>query len=88
VPGFVPNTFPLPDATQVIPRLGMLEIRTAESDSDVAAFYRARLSDLGWTFEGELGFYSAGKDGQQISLTILPDEVSGETVVRVFGVAE
>jgi hypothetical protein len=46
------------------------------------------LSELGWTFEGELGFYSAGKDGQQISLTILPDEVSGETLVRVFGVAE
>jgi hypothetical protein len=88
VPGFVPNTFPLPDAAEVTPRLGMLEIRTAESDSEVAAFYRARLSELGWTFEGELGFYSAGKSGQQISLTILPDEVSGETVVRVFGVAE
>ena len=85
VPGFVPNTFPLPEGAKVTPRLGMLEIRTSESDSDVAAFYRSRLSELGWTFEGELGFYSAGKDGQRISLTILPDEVSGETVVRVFG---
>lgn len=88
VPGFVPNTFPLPNAAKVTPRLGTLEIRSTESDSDVAAFYRARLSELDWTFEGELGFYSALKDGQRISLTILPDEVSGETVVRVFGVEE
>ena len=28
VPGFVPNTFPLPDGAKVIPRLGMLELRT------------------------------------------------------------
>jgi hypothetical protein len=66
----------------------MVEIRTGEADSDVAAFYRARLSELGWSFDGELGFYSAVKDGQRISLTILADEVSGETVVRVFGVGE
>ncbi len=85
VPGFVPNTFPLPEGAKVTPRLGLLEIRSSESDSDLAAFYRSRLSELGWSFEGELGFYSAGKDGQRISLTILPDEVSGETVVRVFG---
>jgi hypothetical protein len=88
VPGFVPNTFPLPDGAKVTPRLGMVEIRTGEADSDVAAFYRARLSELGWSFDGELGFYSAVKDGQRISLTILADEVSGETVVRVFGVGE
>ena len=43
VPGFVPNTFPLPDGAKVIPRLGMLELRTADSEGNVAAFYRARL---------------------------------------------
>jgi hypothetical protein len=88
VPGFVPNTFPLPEGAKVTPRLGMLELRTSEPDSDVATFYRTRLSELGWTFAGEQGFYSAEKEGQRISLTILPDEVSGETVVHVFGAGE
>jgi hypothetical protein len=82
--GFVPNTFPLPDGAQVIPRLGMLELRTPDAEGNVAAFYRARLSELGWSFEGEQGFYSAEKEGQRITLTILPDEVTRETVVRVF----
>jgi hypothetical protein len=85
VPGFVPNTFPLPENAAIIPRLGMVEIRTVASEGDMAAFYQARLTELGWSFDGELGFYSAEKDGQRISLTILPDEVTGETVVRVFG---
>ena len=84
VPGFVPNTFPLPDGAKVSPRLGMLELRTADAEGNVAAFYRARLSELGWSFEGEQGFYSAEKEGQRITLTILPDEVTRETVVRVF----
>ncbi len=84
VPGFVPNTFPLPEGAKVIPRLGMLELRTADSESDVAAFFRARLPELGWSFEGEQGFYSAEKDGQRITMTILPDEATRETVVRVF----
>jgi hypothetical protein len=84
VPGFVPNTFPLPDGAKVIPRLGMLELRTADPESDLAAFYRAHLDELGWTFDGEQGFYNAEKDGQRITLTILPDEVTHETVVRVF----
>jgi hypothetical protein len=83
-----PNTFPLPEGAKVTPRLGMLELRTSEPDSDVATFYRTRLSELGWTFAGEQGFYSAEKEGQRISLTILPDEVSGETVVHVFGAGE
>ncbi len=84
VPGFVPNTFPLPDGAKVIPRLGMLELRTDEAEGDVAAFYRARFAELGWSFDGEQGFYSAAKEGQRITLTILPDEVTRETVVRVF----
>ncbi len=88
VPGFVPNTFPLPDGAKVIPRLGMLELRTAETESDVAAFYRARLSELGWSFDGDQGFYSAEKEGQRITLTILPDDVTRETVVRVFAAGE
>ena len=88
VPGFVPNTFPLPEGAKVIPRLGMLELRTADPESDVAAFYRAHLPELGWSFDGEQGFYSAEKDGQRITLTILPDEVTHETVVRVFAAAE
>ena len=88
VPGFVPNTFPLPEGAKVIPRLGMLELRTADSEGDVAAFYRSHLADLGWTFDGEQGFYSAEKDGQRITLTILPDEVTRETVVRVFAAAQ
>lgn len=88
VPGFVPNTFPLPEGAKVFPRLGMLELRTAEAEGDVAAFYRVRLGELGWSFDGEQGFYSAEKDGQRITLTILPDEVTRETVVRVFAAAD
>ncbi|MFN8469579.1 MAG: hypothetical protein U0X20_28755 [Caldilineaceae bacterium] len=88
VPGFVPNTFPLPEGAKVIPRLGMLELRTADSESDVAAFYRAHLPELGWSFDGEQGFYSAEKDGQRITLTILPDEATRETVVRVFAAGD
>jgi hypothetical protein len=88
VPGFVPNTFPLPEAARVTPRLGMVEIRTDLPEADVAAFYRVRLQELGWTFDGEQGFYSAEKAGQRLRLTILPDEITGETVVRVFGTGE
>jgi hypothetical protein len=89
VPGFVPNTFPLPAGATATPHLGAVEIRTAQGEAEVAAFYRAALAELGWSFAGELGFYRAGKDGQVINLTILPDAVSGETVVRVFvGTAE
>lgn len=88
VPGFVPNTFPLPEDARVTPRLGMVEIRTGQTEGDAAVFYRARLQELGWTFEGELGFYSAEKNGQRLRLTILPDEATGETVVRVFGAGD
>ena len=88
VPGFVPNTFPLPEGAKVIPRLGMLELRTADPESDIAAFYRAHLPELGWSFDGEQGFYSAEKDGQRITMTILPDEATRETVVRVFAAGE
>jgi hypothetical protein len=88
VPGFVPNTFPLPDGARVTPRLGIIEIRTDVAEGEAAAFYRTRLQELGWAFEGELGFYSAEKAGQRLRLTILPDEVTGETVVRVFGAGE
>jgi hypothetical protein len=88
VPGFVPNTFPLPEGATATPRLGSLEVRTALGDADVSAFYRERLAALGWSFEGELGFYTAAKDGRRVSLTILPDETNGGTVVRVFGVEE
>ena len=65
-----------------------MEIRTPQSEAEVAAFYRAQLAELGWSFAGELGFYTAVKDGQVINLTILPDEVSGDTQVRVFGASE
>lgn len=88
VPGFVPNTFPLPEGATVTPRLGMIEISTPQAEAEVADFYRARLDELGWDFAGELGFYDATKDGQQIHLTILPDEVSGETQITVFAAAE
>jgi hypothetical protein len=88
VPGFVPNTFPLPEGARVTPRLGMVEIRTDASDADTTAFYRTQLEALGWSFDGELGFYSAEKEGRRIRLTILPDELTGETVVRVFGAEE
>ena len=88
VPGFVPNTFPIPDGATATPHLGLVEIRTAQAEADVTAFYRARLAELGWTVSGELGFYTAAKDGQTLSITILPDEASGETVVRVFAAAE
>jgi hypothetical protein len=88
VPGFVPNTFPLPEGARVTPRLGMVEIRTDASDADTTAFYRTQLEALGWSVDGELGFYSAEKEGRRIRLTILPDELTGETVVRVFGAEE
>jgi hypothetical protein len=88
VPGFVPNTFPLPEGSTATPLLGMVEIRTPQPEAEVVAFYRARLAELGWSFEGELGFYTAGKDGQVINLTILRDEVNGDTQVRVFGASE
>lgn len=88
VPGFVPNTFPVPDGATATPRLGLLEIRTAQTESEVSAFYRMRLGELGWAVAGELGFYTAAKNGETINLTILPDEVSAETVVRVFGAGD
>jgi hypothetical protein len=88
VPGFVPNTFPLPQGATATPRLGSLEVRIDLPSAEVSVFYRERLASLGWSFEGELGFYNAAKDGRRISLTILPDETNGGTVVRVFGVEE
>jgi len=84
VPGFVPNTFPVPEGATATPHLGLVEIRTPQTEPEVTAFYRGRLAELGWSVAGELGFYTAAKEGQTISLTILPDEASGETVVRVF----
>jgi hypothetical protein len=88
VPGFVPNTFPLPQDARVTPRLGMVEIRTSASEAETAAFYRDQLGALGWTFDGELGFYRAESEGRAIRLTILPDDVSGETVVHVFAAGD
>jgi hypothetical protein len=84
----VPNTFPLPEGATATPLLGMVEIRTPQPEADVAAFYRERLAELGWSFAGELGFYTASKEGEVINLTILADEVSGDTQVRVFGASE
>ena len=88
MPGFVPNTFPIPDGATATPHLGLLEIRTTQAEADVTAFYRARLAELGWTMSGDSGFYSAAKEGQTLSITILPDEASRETVVRVFAAVE
>lgn len=84
VPGFMPNLFPLPEGATATPHLGLVEIRTLQTESEVADFYRSELGQLGWSFEGELGFYTAAKDGDVINLTILPDEASKETVIRVF----
>lgn len=88
VPGFVPNTFPIPDGATATPHLGLVEIRTPQTEAEVTSFYRARLTELGWSVAGELGFYTAAKEGQTISLTILPDEASRETVVRVFAAVD
>ena len=88
VPGFVPNAFPIPDEATATPRLGLLEIRAAQSEAELASFYRSRLGELGWAVAGEFGFYTAAKEGEAINLTILADELSGETVVRVFAAGE
>ncbi len=88
VPGFVPNTFPLPAEATATPHLGKLEIRTSGTEADVASFYRAALTELGWTFEGELGFYTATKNGQTIKLSITPGADGEGAVVLVFGATE
>jgi hypothetical protein len=84
VPGFAPNTFPVPDGAQLYPKLGLLEIVSAADQETVTAFYRDRLAALGWAMAGEFGFYTLTKDDKTLTLTILPDEAAALTVVRVF----
>ena len=61
----------------------MVEIHTTGSEQEATAYYRDRLTELGWTFEGEFGFYSATKEGETLSLTILQDEAKDETLIEV-----
>ena len=86
VPGFADDEFPLPPETDVADNLfGMLMLDSALSATEVEDFYQAALSALGWTFEGDFGFFSATNGENTFNMSISGNETTGRTEIMVFG---
>jgi chemotaxis protein histidine kinase CheA len=85
VPGFAPNTFPLPDDAQVQPSVGVVAFVTSWDEAGVRDFYAAQLGAEGWSLEGEYGYYTARRGEEEIVLAVTAE---GEGVTRVEVFAE
>ena len=83
VPGFAPNTFPLPDDAQLRPSVGVVAFVTTWDEAGVRDFYAAQLGAEGWSLEGEYGYYTARRGEEEIVLAVTA-EGEGMTRVEVF----
>jgi hypothetical protein len=63
---------------------GIITLVSPEDAASVAAFYEEALVDLGWTMEGEGGFYNWSKDDAAIAMVIGPDEQGSGSRITII----
>lgn len=85
LPGFAPGEFPIPPGAQTESTMfGIITLVSPEDAASVAAFYEEALVDLGWTMEGEGGFYNWSKDDAAIAMVIGPDEQGSGSRITII----
>jgi hypothetical protein len=85
VPGFTLGEFPLPPQTELISLVdGIPALLSLQTEGDVAAFYHAKLPELGWQVEGESGLLRCTKEGNGFQLLIRADPAAGGTRVSIL----
>ena len=83
--GFEEGAFPIPDGGELTSAFpGFIEIGTSLTVDEAIDFYSTALQDLGWSFEGDFGFYTATKGDQSITLSASASEDGSGTNVMVF----
>lgn len=85
IPGFAEGEFPLPaDAKMEMSMFGMPQIVSDLSEQELIDFYQQALTDLGWTFEGSMGFYQVSKGESSFTMWFSTDAETGKTTIQVI----
>lgn len=85
IPGFAEGEFPLPEGAEIeMSMFGMPQVVSDLSEEDLTAFYRQALTDLGWTFNGTMGFYEVSKDDVSFTMWISTDPETGKSTAQII----
>ncbi len=85
VPGFARGAFPLPPQTELISVIdGVPALLSLQKEDDLAAFYRTKLTALGWQVEGDTGLLRCSKGETVFQLLISADPAAGGTRVSIL----
>ncbi len=85
IPGFAEGEFPLPEGAKIeMSMFGMPQISSDLSEQELIDFYQQALTDLGWTFEGSMGFYQVSKGETSFTMWFSTDTETGKTTIQVI----
>lgn len=84
IPGFAEGEFPLPAGAEISQGILGVEVRSDLPQDEFVQFYTDALPALGWSFEGDFGFYEVTKDDVTFNMFISTDDDSGQTVAQIF----